>query len=815
MSAKSRPKVTPKYYDVKTAGDPSSALTDMSLYQRTRAQQVAARRLEDQSVSVNGADLLVTFTIFRNVAPTLDDLTEFADYAWSDLVATIADVATYPEKAACPLISLAEYGDRLSDAGCARHGDNVKRVFGVELDYDAGQMPMAEAARLLQAKHIETVLHTTPSHKPAAPRWRVLAPLGDPYTPDRRREFVGRLNAVLGGVAAKESFTLSQSFYLGRVDGVEYEVLTTHGRTIDVCPDIEPLYYTGRNGDKPGAEPTDDELRARFKRGTGRYQAMLKLSSRWAARGMPAKDIAAELNALLDQCPNGTANDDGVDLRSRVDSMARTAVERFGRRTDDDAEWPEPVNFLRELAAPAFEAGDVPRELGPFAAAYARQTGIDPSITIPTAVVCAATALNDGFAIVADHASAWMQSPRVWLNLIAPSGAGKSPAVRTMLRSLHDIQRELAERYERDCAALGPNDDKPPRPRLVIADTTIEALSEVLRNNPAGVLVATDEFEAFLGSLDQYRKGAASRDRGEWLRLFDGGPHTVERIQRGSVYVENYGASLLTSTTPTALAKVARLLPEDGLLQRFLVVAGRRQIDGEPVPNLEQLRNDFEALLRKLHRLAPRVEKGYVAMTPAAKDAFATWRRKLRVQQEAADSIDPALGAHLAKYPTFALRLALTFHALNIVGRDDTDDDLARWPVQPETMARAFVFLERCRKHAMAVYLTLRGGSEAFDLARELARAIVALGTPRIERRDLLRHSWGFRKAEPGMQAQALDLLVDLGWLRPSGDGYRKSEPTRFMVNPLVPERFEKLAANERTRRAAVRELLQEISHAP
>ena len=225
--------------------------------------------------------------------------------------------------------------------------------------------------------------------------------------------------------------------------------------------------------------------------------------------------------------------------------------------------WPEPINFLSDLSATPFAREHVPAEIGDFAFAYAEQSGFDPTITVLAAVVAASAALSDDFKLLADSGTGWMQSARLWGLTVAPSGAGKSPAHSAMLHPLHEVQRDLYAEYERTVEALTSEESKPPRPRIVIADATVEALSEVLRDNPRGVLVANDEFESFLGSLDQYKRGAASRDRGEWLRLFDGGPHTVERVQRGSVYVPNFGASLLTATTPTALAKVAKLSPED------------------------------------------------------------------------------------------------------------------------------------------------------------------------------------------------------------------------------------------------------------
>lgn len=42
-------------------------------------------------------------------------------------------------------------------------------------------------------------------------------------------------------------------------------------------------------------------------------------------------------------------------------------------------------------------------------------------------------------------------------------------------------------------------------------------------------------------------------------------------MKRGSSFVDNWGVSLLTAKTPPALRKLGGNLPNDGLMQRFIV----------------------------------------------------------------------------------------------------------------------------------------------------------------------------------------------------------------------------------------------------
>lgn len=297
--------------------------------------------------------LLVSYTLFPNVWPTEKSVRE--DVPWEDLTTRIENAATYIEKGNCPLISMAEYGDTIDrDHKSLRYAENVQRVYGVEVDYDGEQVSIETAARLLEGADLRAILYTSPSHTIAKPRWRALLPLSEPALPEKRAEYVGRANRALGGIASRESFTLSQSFYIGRVRGAPYEVRKIEGRCIDMASDIEPLYYAGRyeNGSGTRDQTTDADLRAAFERGEDRYQAMLKLSSRWAARGMSADDIEA---SLLEMLGPGSHNGDGIDLRTRARPMADSAVRKYGE-TRRPAE--TPISAPSEDANPPADSSE-------------------------------------------------------------------------------------------------------------------------------------------------------------------------------------------------------------------------------------------------------------------------------------------------------------------------------------------------------------------------------------------------------------------------------------------------------------------------
>lgn len=497
-------------------------------------------------------------------------------------------------------------------------------------------------------------------------------------------------------------------------------------------------------------------------------------------------------------------------IKAIVEDAYRVPARQKGDQTSD---WPEPLNLFDELTAPPYRPETMPVELSAYAAAYSEATGIDPSITLSSAIATAAGALSDDFSIVADSRSSWFQQGRLWFIHIGRPGSGKTPGEKAMTKPLWSLQTELLKAYHDHLAQIGDDDDQPRRPRLIIGDTTIEALSEVLRENSRGILINADEFESWLGAMDMYRRGGgASRDRGEWLRLFDGGPHTIERVQRGSVFVPNWGVSILTASTPASMAKLMRQLPEDGLLQRFIPIIARRHIvtDADTRP-LEPLREAYGQTIRRLWCASPRAHSGAVPLSHAAQEYFREWRKGNHILQDAMGSLSSALQSHIAKYPTLLLRLALVFHCSKVVNHEhEGARDPAAWPVHVDTLIEAANFLRTASRHAMALYAGSGSGADAFDLARTIAKTILAKTWQRLERRHLVQYVRAFREADERGQDTALRLLADAGWIQPEDTGYDKGRWTRLVVNPAAAKLFEGEAQAERARRTVMREAIED-----
>jgi len=144
------------------------------------------------------------------------------DEVWPSICAGIANAPEFESKDACQWLSLSVYGDAANENGCLRYADNVQCITGIEGDYDGEEVSIDDAAELARRYGVSACFYTSASHRPDAPRWRVLVPLGRECPLSERDKYMDRLNGVLGGVLSPESWTKSQAFLIGRVRGVEY-----------------------------------------------------------------------------------------------------------------------------------------------------------------------------------------------------------------------------------------------------------------------------------------------------------------------------------------------------------------------------------------------------------------------------------------------------------------------------------------------------------------------------------------------------------------------------------------------------------------
>jgi hypothetical protein len=231
---------------------------------------------------------------------------------WRELVDWLHQVPVFPTKEVCPLIKLATFGtQRLRKAdgtlGSYRNDQNILHVYGIEVDYDGGAISPQEAIERLEQHQLRAVVYTSFSHTSEKPRWRALFPLGNPIEPAGRLAFAEAINGLFNGALASESGTLSQSYFVGRNPGGNYQVLSTFEDPSEgLCLDEIDDWYVWRQpfARKKATESGESLTRTRDETavmaeealetlltGANVHESALYLVGRWVAKGLSNAEI--------------------------------------------------------------------------------------------------------------------------------------------------------------------------------------------------------------------------------------------------------------------------------------------------------------------------------------------------------------------------------------------------------------------------------------------------------------------------------------------------------------------------------------------
>ncbi len=299
---------------------------------------------------------------------------------------------------------------------------------------------------------------------------------------------------------------------------------------------------------------------------------------------------------------------------------------------------------------------------------------------------------------------------------------------------------------------------------------------------------------SLLRMLDQEENAEA---RAFYLTAWNGdASYTSDRIARGmNLHIEALCLSLLGSTQPARIIEYVQTAVrggagDDGMLQRFGLIVWP-DVDPECM-NVD--RAPDHAALRAVHQtfdyldaLDYRVlgarrdtdhdgdEHGvpFLRLSPDAAELFNAWRQPLELELRAG-VLHPALESHFAKYRKVVPALALLTH-LAEGGRGDVGFD---------AMSTAIAWDAYLRTHAGRVY------AAATNADAMAAQAIIK----RIRKGDLptafaswevWRKGWALL-SERQTVADALGLLVELGYLRQRSRETNGRTATVFLVNPKL-----------------------------
>ncbi len=306
-------------------------------------------------------------SIFRNKSGKVLDRAE--RLTLDEIEKLILDEAPVAKKDDQRLLKLAKFGDSLSRHKSIRHDDNVVEVHGIEIDYDGGLVNASEVIQILQSRNIEALAYTTTSNTTDNPRWRLLVSLQTPLIGDKnnikekRSYYCGIINTLIGGIAERESFTLSLAYFFGRLnDKSPPETYRSRGQCIDETVDL-PNPTNSRARGVSGAN-TDSPAPARIKgspiediqqiaSGEHIRSPLLRLTARYTSMGVPPEETKVLVRALLEEHKQAWESRPDLwnEMFSKVDRMTESAFKKYGPN--------EPTRSKPELCLSRFERDQV------------------------------------------------------------------------------------------------------------------------------------------------------------------------------------------------------------------------------------------------------------------------------------------------------------------------------------------------------------------------------------------------------------------------------------------------------------------------
>jgi hypothetical protein len=534
---------------------------------------------------------------------------------------------------------------------------------------------------------------------------------------------------------------------------------------------------------------------------------------------------------------SGLVRDDGDSAaRNTIESGLRRGIERprpplqdrisgtfgtFGTASREtyQCDWGKPdLSYLASgrSTPPTFPI----KILGPFWEAWCRKHAAARCVPVDyvAAGLLAAGSVLIGNARWAAASPEWREPPVLWLGVVGAPSAGKGPALDPTTSMLRVLEQEVIEatRQERLSheetilraraakenwqhqvrEALKNDKTPPPRPpdaiepepvplpRIMVGDTTPEALVGLLKYLSKGLLLHRDELAGWLTSFGRYSSGGGEREF--WIEAYGGRPFTIDRKNNPEpVIIRHLSVAVLGGIQPDKLRLVTGGL-DDGLAARFLWAwpdpVTDFRLQREAIGNEDQLIALRSLQLLSLRRVNEgKLEPRYVPLSEEAAALFETYVAELKERD-----VSGFLAGTVGKAPGHVLRLALILEYLRwsqFPYREPEPESICQQALSGATHIVDGYFLPMAQR-AFGEAAIPEDDRLAMELARWIAREKPQHFNGRKTRRKLL----GSLREAKAMD-RACEVLVEANWIRPVERAAQpgKGRPAlNFDVNPAL-----------------------------
>lgn len=645
---------------------------------------------------------------------------------------------------------------------------------------------------------------------------------------------VARKGDDLVGVERLEDRPHRQSWFIkpdGPLDVVTLEQLTTFvASSLD-----EPVTDAAGSGSKP-PDPPDTLQRAKEHLATmapaiqgEKGSNKLLLAATAMMRGFDlSKDSAVNLleRDYNHRCaPPWTTQ----ELRHKVEDADKGTGKRgylLGDRVEsvsDKSLWPEPLSVDRPCL-PVFPVDALPEPLRTWVSATAEACQVPVELPALLALAVCAGAAARRVEVLAGRG--WREPINLYVACLLEPANRKSAVFSAALKPLREIERELveaakpvvgnqesarrikeAELKDAEKKASKGGEGSPQAyhragalaaeltmvtvaalPKLLVDDATPEAIEMQLAAQGGRLMCAGAEGGVFDVMAGRYSSGAQNLDC--FLKGHAGDDLRVDRVTRVPIVVDRCCLTMAYAIQPEVIRGMANnpSFRGRGLIARILYAMpttrlGMRRINADPVS--ANISDSYSALVRRLAAIeCDGNEPRSLTISEGASSCFYNWQ--VEVEGWLGDSGRLRdLRDWGGKLCGLTARLAAILHLVET-------DSVEPWnvPISLSVIESAIEIARWSVFHAEAVIGLMTGAGGGLDDAAYVLRWIRESERTEFTRRDAQNHGRSRFDGEPEKLDDALELLVERGWIRPiatterPGAG-RKPSP-RYAVNPAI-----------------------------
>jgi len=343
----------------------------------------------------------------------------------------------------------------------------------------------------------------------------------------------------------------------------------------------------------------------------------------------------------------------------------------------------------------------------------------------------------------------WTEGAAIYAALIAESGEKKTAAIAVATDPVQKLQNRLNKEHEKaldehaaemrqhelEKKANARNDlPAPPEPRKPVAernhvnDTTVEALTVILKENPRGLLLERDELVGWVKAMDQYKSGGKGSERQFWLSTFSNRPVSVDRKgQPEPLSVLRPFVSVIGSIQPDVLPELAENR-EDGMLERFLfaypaalnAMWTEDEISDAALASYRELYEKLRKLNMERDDLGDPVEFPLI-LSPEARELFISQYNTHRAEM-GMPGFPRNLRSPWAKLEGYFARIILILACCRGVENGDPER------VDVDDVLKAWKLIEYFKDQARRVFGALRGFDPRRRLVEDMSRFVTGEG---------------------------------------------------------------------------------------